>query len=117
MDSLHVAVPVVASGAIGISSETKERDEDYWRRLKQFKGLWATVESIADRGKVGWHRFTLIKREINTLKQNSWQITSIGLCDVEAETLKQIHDGADKVKPSSITVRYASSYSFSPHGS
>ena len=28
------------------------------------------------------------------------------MCDVEAETLKQIHDGADKVKPSSITVRY-----------
>ena len=44
------------------------------------------------------------------------QIISIGLCDVETETLKQIHDGADKVKPSSITVRYASSYSFSPHG-
>ena len=52
MDSLHVAVPAVASGAIGISSETKERDEDYWRRLKQFKGLWSTVESVAAEGKV-----------------------------------------------------------------
>ena len=38
-----------------------------------------------------------------------WQITSIGLCDVETETLKQIYDGADKVKPSSITVRFNSS--------
>lgn len=53
MDSLHVAVPAVASGAIGISSETKEHDQDYWRRLKQFKDLWATVESNADQGKVG----------------------------------------------------------------
>ena len=40
---------------------------------------------------------------------HSWQITSIGLCDVETETLKQIYDGADKVKPSSITVRFNSS--------
>jgi len=86
MDSLHVAVPAVASGAIGISSETKEHEEDYWRRLKQFKDLWATVESIADQGK----------------------ITSIGLCDVETETLQQIHDGAGKVKPSSITVNLRS---------
>ena len=52
LDSLHVAVPAVASGAIGISSGTKEHDEDYWRRLKQFKDLWGTVESIADKGKV-----------------------------------------------------------------
>ena len=52
LDSLHVAVPAVASGAIGISSGTKEHDDDYWRRLKQFKDLWGTVESIADKGKV-----------------------------------------------------------------
>ena len=54
LDSLHVAVPAVASGAIGISSGTKEHDDDYWRRLKQFKDLWGTVESIADKGKVGY---------------------------------------------------------------
>ena len=52
LDSLHVAVPAVASGAIGISSGTKEHDDDYWRRLKQFKDMWGTVESIADKGKV-----------------------------------------------------------------
>ena len=45
---------------------------------------------------------------MNILEQNLSQITSIGLCDVETETLQQIHDGAGKVKPSSITVKLES---------
>ena len=86
LDSLHVAVPAVASGAIGISSGMKERDDDYWGRLAQFKDLWGTVESIANKGK----------------------ITSIGLCNVNTETLKLIYEGADKVKPGSILVNLRS---------
>ena len=87
LDSLHVAVPAVASGAIGISSGTKERDDnDYWRRLKQLKDLWGAVESIAMKGK----------------------ISSIGLGNVDAETLKLIYEGADKVKPGSVLVNLRS---------
>ena len=86
LDSLHVAVPAVASGAIGISAGTKERDDDYWRRLKQFKDLWGAVESIAMKGK----------------------ISSIGLGNVDAETLKLIYERADRVKPGSVLVNLRS---------
>ena len=86
LDSLHVAVPAVASGTIGISAGTKGRGDDYWRRLKQFKDLWGTMESIAMKGK----------------------ISSIGLGNVDAETLKLIYEGADKVKPGSVLVNLRS---------